>query len=574
MNEIRIPLVVQARADFSQVASAWNRDTDQLKQRLADLGTQNDTAAMRSVMNTIRSREQAARVLGIGFNEPNLVNPSQPVGAMSFRNEQRMERMLGSAVGIRGGEVGQVVNTYQYLEHFADRMGTTVGGLAMKFGPMVGALGLAGGATHLLLKEMEGIGGMGARELDAAGHSAAGFFKNFAVGMGWIEVTNTGLRKTADIVEYLGSTYERQSRTISRRAEDEGRSYTPYSVGVSRGQEDIESHRKLASKFATAEATRLEELGKSIETMSASELAKTYTEFTGNDTDWLMRAGMFVDKHTLGMTAEKIKEALNVKIKEYQTMLKGTDAAALKAAEELRPKLAAADLANPRWMKNATPKDIAEAQAAVMPAGSDDFGKSWLTSGALEIQDLYRKLQGDKNLNPRFRSLSRMFEKQLLPGSTGALDIEAEEEAKQPGIDRKERLKVERIGGNINFADELFDRWESKNGGKRSDETEGEFTARGTSETRRLTERLELRATLMFSEQQRARSSWAALAEQGDRHLADMPEAGTAKQYQDAAAASQRDASLDVLRQMAQQQTEHLQTLRDIRQILAQGISE
>jgi hypothetical protein len=130
-----------------------------------------------------------------------------------YRVQLRMGALAGSILGI-GGPAATAINRFEYLQHTADRLGVSIGQMALRFGPFVAA-GLA--ATAIMNKAAE-MGKEADESWTAAGAAAQGFWKNLAIGYGLIE----GPKITATInYEELGAKIVEQHMTQIKTWADE-----------------------------------------------------------------------------------------------------------------------------------------------------------------------------------------------------------------------------------------------------------------------------------------------------------------------------------------------------------------
>jgi len=252
----------------------------------------------------------------------NVVASTDKLDRASYRVQSRFSGMALGAAGI-DGPITNLIHRFEYLQFMADRMDTSIGQMAVKFGPMVGAVGLATASIKILWSEVSGFAASGKQEFIDAGLGVHSFFENFKLGMGWIDITNQKLENTAELLQRMKD-WSSHHATAGQNAWDLSQTtdrpltvFTQRSAELKAGLDRQLGERESRVKELEAERDKYAGMGTFSSYQNYKEIEDVYSTLTGEKRSAVAapaRAEMLVEiqkrlNEKIGEQNQQIKEA-------------------------------------------------------------------------------------------------------------------------------------------------------------------------------------------------------------------------------------------------------------------------
>jgi hypothetical protein len=297
-----------------------------------------------------------------------------------FMVERRMEHMMSGMIGAHS-PIGNIANQFERLKWMAERAGTTIGSLAMKALPMVGAGAAVAASWHTVHKVISDISERGKGIWDKANVGHAGAFKTFSVGMGWVRVPER-IKQYEEVTGRVNESIATQERHLNRSAAM-AVALNPAVVEAEQQKEEDSARIKRAQSKGAARVKELTEMRDKFSEMGfisqyvyANEIAETFAALKGkrvtgteNFTGFspgTFAGGMGTTVAMISAEKDEIVAMLNAEIRQENARAGGIGTAAIKGEKSRRLVLARAQFAE-------TAGELSAARLEAGGATTEDF---------------------------------------------------------------------------------------------------------------------------------------------------------------------------------------------------------
>ena len=292
-----IPRAIQAIGGESskvakQVVSDANSMSAAMEKLYGTLARQHNPATAISDNPALRSVLQSLGKLPASTTPPQPPpappehDPMQPGGYRGFRMQQAVGRMALGTIGLEEGKLGMLANRLEYMHFMAERLGTSIPSMLMKFAPTIGIIG----AVALVGKELNDVAEIGKKAFTDVGMAEEGFARNLMAGAGLLDVYKYKVEQTATVMEYaaqrIGALREQRGGAASLLA-----SSSPSMVQAENEKREMNRSRDIDVKELGKNAEEARKAMSGVEGMSSEEvwarLSKAETDRISNGTGLL-----------------------------------------------------------------------------------------------------------------------------------------------------------------------------------------------------------------------------------------------------------------------------------------------
>jgi hypothetical protein len=266
-----------------------------------------------------------------------------------FMVERRMEHMMSGMIGAHS-PIGNIANQFERLKWMAERAGTTIGGLAMKALPMVGAGAAVAASWHTVHEVISDISERGKGIWDKANVGHAGAFKTFSVGMGWVRVPER-IKQYEEVTGRVNESIATQERHLNRSAAMAVAISPAIAESEQQKEEDAARIKRAQSKGSvrvkelTEMRDRFSKMGFISQYANANEIAETFAALKGKRVTGTENFSGFRPDIAGSGSAATVVAMLNAEIRRENIRLGGIGTAAIKGEKSRRFALARAQFA-------------------------------------------------------------------------------------------------------------------------------------------------------------------------------------------------------------------------------------